>query len=483
MLKRKLDSLLWEQIPTEEYLSINCRNVEQEYLDEIPFEDIYELRISRDDNYNIKVFCARDVLPYSKENDKKKKTIKLNTDNELTSIPKGKLCIKDDCYETTLMHCYINEIGGNLFKTEYKLSCDKVVCINKQHAPFALREWVLNGSQEGLRFYVNNDISYKIEGATYGLYGDFDFPHKSVSPEAEYQGGFTHIRYKDTAFDIHFMNSSYGPKWSVNFSISYFEKYGRIPDPEEREIIRDYLGFFMGKRLICLGNSIYDASGNVIGFEIDNSHIAGFNIQDICKKVSMPPIDDSSDALDDYVNELQNHIDEFSDLYKKLDFDFLFRSYWYAKEVVVPLDIPILASALEHLVVIWYKEAEDNPETTLVGKKEFSRRIKPVKDVVKKCFDDTEYKDRMIRSIESMNRMSVSERFEHFFNIIGLEIGEMEKKALSARNFPAHGNYHNNFDEYHKMSQIYRSLINRVVLKLLNYEGANGDLLRPLLRS
>ncbi len=80
-------------------------------------------------------------------------------------------------------------------------------------------------------------------------------------------------------FDIHFVGNKYGPSWSTNLSISYFEKYGRIPSIEERKQIREYLSFFVGKRLMYVGESSFDENGNQIGFVMKNPGTYGFDIK------------------------------------------------------------------------------------------------------------------------------------------------------------------------------------------------------------
>lgn len=104
-------------------------------------------------------------------------------------------------------------------------------------------------------------------------------------------------------------------------------------------------------------------------------------------------------------------------------------------------DLPILSAALENLKRKWYEEVEINPETVLMDKKDFSKRIKPIKKMVETQFEGTEYVERMKRSVEGMNCMSVSEQLTHFFEGIDMPVGKKEKKALQARNFSAHGLY------------------------------------------
>lgn len=55
--------------------------------------------------------------------------------------------------------------------------------------------------------------------------------------------------------------------------------YGRIPSIEERKQIREYLSFFVGKRLMYVGESSFDENGNQIGFVMKNPGTYGFDIK------------------------------------------------------------------------------------------------------------------------------------------------------------------------------------------------------------
>ena len=332
----------------------------------------------------------------------------------------------------------------------------------------------MNGCQSGLYFCGNSKFEYKVEDSVFGTYGDMEFPVKESLEEQEYYGRFIHIKYKDTAFDIHFVGDKYGPSWSTNLSISYFEKYGRIPSVEERKQIRDFLSFFIGKRLIYIGKTSFDENGDEIGFIMEYPRTYGFDIKKICMNGAKAPIRNDVAVLQNYFNIVQNYIEPFSELYEKLDFESLFSAYWYAKEIAKPMDLPIISGALENLKRKWYEEVELNPETVLMDKKDFAKRIKPIKKLVQTQFEETEYAERMKRSVEGMNCMTVNEQLIHFFEGINMVIGNVEKNALRARNFSAHGSFRGNdtnYQEQYRMSQVYECIIVRVVLKLLKYDG------------
>lgn len=478
MGNNKLDALLWENIPFDNMIvTPSSTTITSENIEGIPFEDVDELMISRDAVYNIKISCVRKFNALKTHSGQKKKM-----DNEILPgeiVPEGSIIVKlFDYYTVELDPCYYNGCESSLEKIDYSINCFHVKGSSGKK-PTVLKEWILNGNQAGIGFGDNSlQFEYTVKGATSGKYGDFEFPIGESREERIYCGRFSHIKYKDTAFDVHFVGNGYGPKWSNNFSITYFEKYGRIPEREERDLIRNYMSFFMGKQLMYIGSSSYDNTGNQVGFEMENPRTFGFDIEKICNNAPMSPISCAPNDWNNYFKAIQDHIDSFADIYYKLDFDSLFTTYWYSKNIIKPMDLPILSGALEHLKSQWYKEVENNPETLLMDKKDFAKRIKPIKELIAQQFSDTPYEDRMKRTLDNSNRMSVSEQLAYFFDKIGLKIGKDEKEALKARNLPAHGSYHifdSDLRKYIINSHVYEDIINRVILKLLGYKGKYVD--------
>lgn len=471
MKKSKLDALMWEYIPSENIVINGATKFDQENLDEIPFEDIDEFYLSRDDGYNIRISCVSRLNKLVKESriqQIEKKDFKAGEE-----VKPGKIKAElFGSYHLEMSPCYDNGSIGNFEKIEYQISCYHVEGKTVEKKATVLKEWILNGSRTGMRFYGNSQFKFHVDETIYGEYGGLKFPESDTQDMIVCGGRFTHILYKDTAFDINYVGTNYGPKWSENFGISYFEKYGRIPNEEEREVIRFYLGFFMGKHLMYVGNSSYDDLGNQIGFVMENPRTFGFEIESICRSAETPPIGYQNVSMQNYINTIEKYIGSFEELYYKLDFSSLLTSYWYARNIAKPMDLPILAGALEHLKHEWYKAVEDNPETVLMDKKEFLRLIAPIKELIAEQFQATGYADRMKKSIENINRMSVNEQLTYFFEKIGIEIGESENDALKARNLSAHGNVKSeDYRKQYKQSRVYECIICRVLLKLIGYDG------------
>lgn len=476
MGREKLDSLLWEQNIFDNYI-VHGAEIIHENMGDVFWDEVDELKASRDDDYNVTVTCKRHINRFGKPKPKIQNSSGESLPGE--SVPEGKIKVKIfEDWVVEFSPCYFEGYESKLDMTDYKITCYRIEGKRLSREPRIIKEWIINGNPRGLHFYNNSKFEYKVEGKVFGKYGDMEFPTKQAIPEFEYYGRFIHIKYKDTAFDVHYVGDSYGPKWSTNLSISYNDKYGKIPDVEERKIIRDYLSFFVGKCLVYTGESSYDENGNVIGFVMETPRTFGMNIKSVCANAAKAPINDEHGDLRAYFTNVQKYIDVFDGLYRKLDFEFFFTSYWYAKEIVKPIDLLILASALEHLKKKWYEEVEANPETVLMDKKDFVKRIKPIKELVVKQFEGTEYSERMQRSIDSMNRMTINEQLTHFFIGIGMPIGDDETEAIRARNFSAHGSFRDRNADYHKqciVSQVYECLLTRVILKLLKYDGKYVD--------
>ena len=75
--------------------------------------------------------------------------------------------------------------------------------------------------------------------------------------------------------------------------------------------------------------------------------------------------------------------------------------------------------------------------------------------------------------------MSASDRFSYFFDCINLEIGDIENNAINARHGVAHGGLkfdHETIIKIIPTINAYRTLFNRVFLKILGYDGYYIDM-------
>ena len=77
----------------------------------------------------------------------------------------------------------------------------------------------------------------------------------------------------------------------------------------------------------------------------------------------------------------------------------------------------------------------------------------------------------------SCHIFAVKERFEVFFEELGLKYGPNELRTIKARNASAHGGSKSPLDvqDQVKLGRGYRTLLNRVILKVLGHETTYTD--------
>jgi putative hemolysin len=71
--------------------------------------------------------------------------------------------------------------------------------------------------------------------------------------------------------------------------------------------------------------------------------------------------------------------------------------------------------------------------------------------------------------------MGVNERFEVFFDELGLKCSDGELRVIRARNRSAHGGGIGDPQEALRLSRAYRVLLNRALLQVLGHDGAYID--------
>jgi hypothetical protein len=105
--------------------------------------------------------------------------------------------------------------------------------------------------------------------------------------------------------------------------------------------------------------------------------------------------------------------------------------------------------------------------------------IKELKAISKIASDDTASAETafdkttpIINRIKGANNLSNNERIQVFFSELGLKISDIEARALQTRNIVVHGSTKDRDDqEFIDNVHIYYTLLNKVILKLLSYDG------------
>ena len=127
----------------------------------------------------------------------------------------------------------------------------------------------------------------------------------------------------------------------------------------------------------------------------------------------------------------------------------------------------------------WYKSKKSKTKGTYLPKKEFDKLLEDEFKALEAKLEGVTYGDRILNRMRNTFQMGVNQRFDFFFEEIGLPIGERERKAIKARNHVAHGSpalldagaYQEMIDN--KLS--YQTLFNCILLKIMGYDASYVD--------
>jgi len=392
---------------------------------------------------------------------------------------------RDEVYELT--GCFImdtrcesssSEILTPVHKFQADLHIQKVRRTRDlaESPPLWLTEWYLNGVHSK-RFFTRSTTRQRTNEylRERGVY------HQ---PEERFEGDsghsissdYAYIRCPDFGFIVHEVPEGLGPTWSKNIGIEYREEFGRIPDPFEREAIREIVGFIMGKRLINVGYSTFDESGTPL--ELCAVRPWGDNVISLCQASAFSPIRFPT-YTDQFETVLQDLVPKYLEARNTLNLDEALLRYWIGSTLLTGTDIPIIANGIEILANAWFKSERSKSKGTYLPKEEFSRLIEEELANVASKLGDNPYKDRLLGKMRSVNNRGSGEKIESFFQELGLDIGTLERKAISTRNKMIHSaittNGQEQLEELIRLSFAYRTLFHRVILRILDYSGKYID--------
>ncbi|PTT01900.1 hypothetical protein DBR11_06290 [Pedobacter sp. HMWF019] len=172
--------------------------------------------------------------------------------------------------------------------------------------------------------------------------------------------------------------------------------------------------------------------------------------------------------------QLNSLFARYLELQKKLLLDHAVERLHIALVTPVGVNLPILAGALE-IIAGKYLDMTGNIKLEYLPQKEYDTLIaNEVSSLTAKLstFDGGEI---IINKLKGAFRKGPNEKINFFLSILGLDIEKQEKAAINLRNKMTHGNrnYSNDktVNEDVVLSRVYHVLFNRIVLKILGYDG------------
>lgn len=299
------------------------------------------------------------------------------------------------------------------------------------------------------------------------------FKNRGMSRDSIY------IKNKDLDITIQLVDNSLLPYWANGIQLEFREQNNQIPNKETRTSIAEIIGFIIGNQFLKIGESHFDFELNV--FEQHAYKPLVDNVISKCKSFATPPINfrDFND-WQKIERVLTSIIPKYLKLKSSYQLNNVLWKYWIADELAIGTNLPILSSALEGLVDNYIKVNNLNKRKTKKEKGEYQELITDSILDLETKLQDYDFSKKIIDKIKNPFNLGIGEKLNIFFDNINIDINNesIENEALKARNKMAHSNIGSSYEEcikYIKLSKAYKTFVNRIILKILDYNGSYID--------
>jgi hypothetical protein len=379
-----------------------------------------------------------------------------------------------------LSHCILGPISiKGMDSFEAGLTTHRVHRTFRQRdltSPVWLTEWYLNAYRSRSFVYprvVQRELKEEYRKKRDFLGVDTTFRGQDIGSSSP----CAFVETSDVNFIVEPVPDVFGPSWSKCLGIEYREELGGIPDADVRDAVAEIVSFVMGRPLIHVGYTSFDKRGMPI------EQVAVNPLEDILhisRRAEQPPIDiDKGRPTDAFETVLRELVPRYLERRSVLNLNNALWGYWLSERSPLGANLPELATSTEILKNAWFESAGSKSRGVYMPKKEFTELLADELAAVEAKLLGVEYGDRMSRRIRNAFNMGVNESLEFFFEEIGLPVGEVEWAAIAARNPMAHGSSElfdaSKYDEMLHATFAYRTLFNRIILKLLDYSGTYVD--------
>lgn len=358
--------------------------------------------------------------------------------------------------------------------TEISIGNIKKIYNNKLNPVWRI-EWFLNGPKNNIfAKYMQRELKKE-----YLSQSEIQFENEICD-----SGCFSFQIYNNSKkinIIVHSVPHPIEPLWSSKIGVAY-KIEDKFPKFEEREAISEILGFIIGRELINVGYSDFDTSEQIVEDYFRSPEVRyPLDIRKISDTPDSPPV-----KINDHIKDnLFNLIPKYLELREELNLNYLLYRYWTAQLLVVEAGIPIFGAALEDLVKRYKKTSESKYNEEYVSKKEYKHQLNQELKNIKEKLKHFEYNnkiknpaEKIYNNVSTAYQMSGTDKIKLFFDEISLDIGEIENKAIIARHRFAHGEHiktDKQFENEIHCSEAYKTLFNRILLKLLGFEGKYID--------
>ncbi|WP_042701850.1 hypothetical protein [Methanobrevibacter arboriphilus] len=469
-----IDIIEWEYLQYKRKFFINLGNFSiSKATYEIP--NIEEITIERNEKYEIIGFITGKF-----ENKEEFEVI-----NEMYNFKKTINYELHDNYEKILIkNCIIRKIDFE--KDEYNINfrvANIQRIIKNSDENLIIKEWFINGPKNKFLFHRGTEYEKIVEYKKSRKSGQFpnhnrkplekDLSIKINEKSTSYRN-YNYIEPKNLQnFIIELVPNKYEPKWSRSIGIEY-----HTPDDINaniREKVSEIVSFYFGRQLIKIGETYYNEKNEIIKEISYNPYVITQDLIKLCELSDMPLVD--YDYYRDG-NKIEEDISFLVDSYlsksEELDFSNFFQYYWLSFSLPHQAQIIILSSSLESMKKSWYDSMKSKTKGIYLPKNQYNSIVK---DELVSLEEKLKDYPKIFSKIKYAYQMGSKDALLNFFDEIELKIGDLEKKSLEIRHKTAHGSKikEEDFSEIYFFVIISKTLINRVILKILDYGGYYKD--------
>ncbi|MCK9208135.1 MAG: hypothetical protein M0P66_13575, partial [Salinivirgaceae bacterium] len=261
------------------------------------------------------------------------------------------------------------------------------------------------------------------------------------------------------------------PSCSDGIIIEYRSITGEFPSNEFRKMFQEYLSFIIGSHIQKIGVSEYANGYDLLTYKSQNPWK-----RRIKKNGNINPIPLKNGHDREFFEKMLNKLfKNFTVMYDKISLSDCLWKLWIGSDMPIGTNLPIIASGFEMLVNSYLKENKLLKKYTKKEKCDYSNLIKEDFESLSKKIATYDFGTFVLNKLKNPYNYGIGEKMSVFFKSLSLEFDEesLENKALKARNLMTHHGIDCDTEierrEIKKISDAYITLINRVILKLLDY--------------
>ncbi len=264
------------------------------------------------------------------------------------------------------------------------------------------------------------------------------------------------------------------PNWSAGLGLEFRQDLGGIQDVETRKAIAEALSFLLGRQLLHIGFTSFDSLGQPLEEQAVDPW--GDDVVATCQAPGWPPLRLPWEA-DESERIISSLIQSYVSLRDDLDLSDVLWAYWVGLRMPLGFELPLFGLALERLMAAWFRSNRSRSSGVYMSAAKFEQLTAEPFMQVERQLGVSKYGDRMMRRMRGAFQMGVNDRFETFFEELGLTLGQTEQLAVQRRNRCAHGGPvdPDQIREHIRLTRTYQSMFHRVLLRILGYTGPYID--------